>query len=74
MMVVIYLFTVHGVNKNVKLYICPFIFEQNTYLQVMFHYPLGTVRPLYRTGVSLLSREHFLNIQSTNVFHYLIFV
>jgi hypothetical protein len=25
-------------------------------------YPLGTVRPLYRTGVSLLSRERFLYI------------
>ena len=25
-------------------------------------YPLGTVRPLYRTGVSLLSRERFLCI------------
>jgi len=26
------------------------------------NYPLGTVRPLYRTGVSLLSRERFLYI------------
>ena len=26
------------------------------------YYPLGTVRPLYRTGVSLLSRERFLYI------------
>ena len=25
-------------------------------------YPLGTARPLYRTGVSLLSRERFLYI------------
>ena len=36
-------------------------------------WPLGTVRPLYRTGVSLLSRERFLYILSTNIFHYLIF-
>ena len=34
---------------------------------------LGTVRPLYRTGVSLLSRERFLYIYSTNIFHYRIF-
>ena len=27
-----------------------------------FFYPLGTVRPVYRTGVSLLSRERFLYI------------
>ena len=26
------------------------------------NYPLGTVRPMYRTGVSLLSRERFLYI------------
>jgi hypothetical protein len=26
------------------------------------NYPLGTMRPLYRTGVSLLSRERFLYI------------
>jgi len=32
------------------------------------------VRPLYSTGVSLLSRERFLYISSTNIFHYLIFV
>ena len=25
-------------------------------------YPLGTVRPVYRTGISLLSRERFLYI------------
>ena len=37
------------------------------------YYPLGTVRPLYRTGVSLLYRERFLYIYSTNTFHYLIF-
>jgi len=30
-------------------------------------------RPLYRTGVSLLYRERFLYIQSTDIFHYLIF-
>ena len=27
-----------------------------------FTYPLGTVRPLYRTDISLLSRERFLYI------------
>ena len=34
---------------------------------------LGTALPLYRTGISLLSRERFLYIKSTNIFHYLIF-
>ena len=31
------------------------------------------MRPVYRTGVSLLSGERFLYIQSTNIFYYLIF-
>ena len=31
------------------------------------------MRPLYRKGVSQLSREGFLYISSTNIFHYLIF-
>jgi len=39
----------------------------------IFRLSLGTVRPLYRTGVSLLFRESFLYISSTNMFHYLIF-
>jgi len=33
----------------------------------------GTAHPLHRSGVSLLSRERFLYIYSTNIFHYLIF-
>ena len=36
-------------------------------------WPLSTVRPLYRTGDSLLSRKLFLYILSINIFHYLMF-
>jgi len=35
-------------------------FPKNSFpINFMTGYPLGTVRPLYRTGVSVLSRERF---------------
>ena len=43
------------------------------FVKINCNEPLGTVLPLYRTGVSLLSRESFLHIKSINIFHYLIF-
>ena len=35
--------------------------------------PLGTALPLYRTDISLLSRERFFIYLIKNIFHYLIF-
>ena len=58
-----------GTNALVVLHSSPQCFWRDVKLSddVKFtlyhmHYPLGTVRPLYRTGVSLLSRERFLYI------------
>ena len=33
--------------------------------------PLGTMHPIYRTGVPLVPRERFLYIYSTNIFNYI---
>jgi hypothetical protein len=42
-----------------------------SHLQVLEFTLLSTMHPIYRTGTTLLSRERFLYIYSTNIFKYL---
>ena len=45
-----------------SIFICPYYSHNKQLLFPIQNWPLGTALPLYRTGVSLLSRERFLYI------------